>query len=182
MGRASFAKPIKPHRFNPSLKYLQSNPMDQLQSGIRITVRAVIIQDNKVLLIKKDSPADGIRYTLPGGALESGETLHQAVIRECIEEIDTPVEAGDVLHIADFFIPKLEPKPYTRHQLEILIDCQAPKNYIPSSGPEPDKHQVGVEWLPLTSLSNLTISPAFFGELLINLKAEIHTTYVGSVS
>jgi 8-oxo-dGTP pyrophosphatase MutT (NUDIX family) len=42
-------------------------------------------------LIKKNSPTDGIRYTLPGGALNAGETLHQAVIRECIEEINTPV-------------------------------------------------------------------------------------------
>ncbi len=156
--------------------------MDNLQSGIRITVRAVIIQDNKVLLIKKDSPADGIRYTLPGGALESGETLHQAVIRECIEEINTPVEAFDVLHIADFFIPKLEPQPYTRHQLEVLIQCQTPENYIPNSGSEPDKHQVGVEWIALSGLAKITVSPHFFAELLINLEAKKHKVYVGSVS
>jgi len=156
--------------------------MDNLQSGIRITVRAVIIQDNKVLLIKKDSPADGIRYTLPGGALESGETLHQAVIRECIEEINTPVEAFDVLHIADFFIPKLEPQPYTRHQLEVLIQCQTPENYILNSGSEPDKHQVGVEWIALSGLAKITVSPHFFAELLIHLEAKKHKVYVGSVS
>jgi len=156
--------------------------MDILQSGIRITVRAVIIQDNKILLIKKDSPADGIRYTLPGGALESGETLHQAVIRECIEEINTSVEAFDVLHIADFFIPKLEPQPYTRHQLEILIQCQTPKNYKPNSGTEPDKHQVGVEWVALDDLAQTTISPHFFAELLMNLTSKQHKVYIGSVS
>jgi len=156
--------------------------MDNLQSGIRITVRAVIIQDNKILLIKKDSPSDGIRYTLPGGALESGETLHQAVIRECIEEINTPVEVFDVLHIADFFIPKLEPKPYTRHQLEILIQCQVPKNYLPKSGFEPDKHQVGVEWIALDNLAQIKISPHFFAELLIHLAIKKHNIYVGSVS
>ena len=156
--------------------------MDKLQSGIRITVRAVIIQDGKILLIKKDSIDEGVRYTLPGGALESGETLHQAVIRECTEEINTPVEAYDVLHIADFFIPKLKPNPYTRHQLEVLIQCQVPMEYIPNSGPDPDKHQVGVEWLPVNELAQHTISPNFFAELLINLHTQEHDIYVGSVS
>ena len=156
--------------------------MDTLQSGIRITVRAVIVQNDKILLIKKDSPNEGVRYTLPGGALESGETLHQAVIRECLEEINTAVKAYDVLHIADFFIPKLEPAPYTRHQLEVLIQCQTPADYNPSSGPDPDKHQVGVEWLPVNELAQHIISPNFFAELLINLHTQEHNVYVGSVS
>ncbi|MCF7971568.1 MAG: NUDIX domain-containing protein [Methylococcaceae bacterium] len=156
--------------------------MDHLQSGIRITVRAVIIQDEKVLLIKKDSPNDGIHYTLPGGALEAGETLHQAVMRECLEEINTPVVAFDILHVADLFIPKLEPLPYTRHQLEVLIQCQTPKNYIPSSGSDPDKHQVGVEWLSLNTLATHSISPNFFTELLANLHSRTHKVYLGSVN
>jgi len=156
--------------------------MDKLQSGIRITVRAVIIQNGNILLIKKDSLGEGVRYTLPGGALESGETLHQAVIRECEEEINTAVEAYDVLHIADFFIPKFKPEPYTRHQLEVLIQCQAPIEYTPSSGPAPDKHQVGVEWLPINELGQYTISPSFFSELLTNLYTQSHKVYVGSVS
>ena len=156
--------------------------MDNLQSGIRITVRAVIVQNEKVLLIKKDSPGQGIRYTLPGGALESGETLHQAVIRECQEEINTTVNAFDVLHIADFFIPKFKPEPYTRHQLEVLIQCQAPADYFPSCGSAPDKHQVGVEWLPLNELEQHRISPNFFADLLINLHNLEHNIYVGSVT
>ena len=156
--------------------------MDKLLSGIRITVRAVIVQDGRILLIKKDSPTEGVRYTLPGGALKSGETLHQAVIRECLEEINTPVQAFDVLHIADFFIPKLEPSPYTRHQLEVLIQCQVPTTYIPNSGVEPDKHQVGVEWLSLNTLTDYTIAPNFFAELLTNLHHQKYNIYVGSVT
>lgn len=156
--------------------------MDKLQSGIRITVRAVIVQNDKILLIKKDSQNEGVRYTLPGGALESGETLHQAVIRECQEEINTTVDAYDVLHIADFFIPKFDLEPYTRHQLEVLIQCQTPNDYIPGSGSDPDKHQVGVEWLPVKELSQHTISPNFFAELLLNLHSQQHNIYVGSVS
>ncbi|OQK16377.1 hypothetical protein AU255_00225 [Methyloprofundus sedimenti] len=156
--------------------------MDILQSGIRITVRAVIVQNEEILLIKKDSPGQGVRYTLPGGALESGETLHQAVIRECQEEINTTVNAFDVLHIADFFIPKLKPEPYTRHQLEVLIQCETPAGYLPSSGSDPDKHQVGVEWLPLNELAQHSMSPRFFTDLLINLHSMEHNIYVGSVT
>ena len=86
------------------------------------------------------------------------------------------------MHIADFFIPKLKPEPYTRHQLEVLIQCQVPTDYTPSSGPDPDKHQVGVEWLTLNELNQHTLSPNFFAELLINIQAQEHNVYVGSVS
>ncbi len=165
-----------------ALKITQTHiTMDNLQSGIRITVRAVIIQNDNILLIKKDSPNDGIHYTLPGGALEAGETLHQAVIRECLEEINASVDAFDVLHIADLFIPKLEPAPYIRHQLEVLIQCRVPVDYSPNSGPEPDKHQVGVEWITLSELNKHTLTPLFFSELLINLHSNQHKIYIGSV-
>ena len=51
-----------------------------------LAVSAAIIRDGKVLVVRRArKPALGI-YTLPGGGVETGETLMQAVTREVREE------------------------------------------------------------------------------------------------
>ena len=51
-----------------------------------LAVSAAIVRDGKVLLVRRArNPALGI-YTLPGGGVETGETLAQAAAREVREE------------------------------------------------------------------------------------------------
>jgi 8-oxo-dGTP diphosphatase len=52
-----------------------------------IAVSAAIIRDGKVLIVRRAprGPAGGL-YTLPGGGVEIGETLTEAVMREIREE------------------------------------------------------------------------------------------------
>jgi ADP-ribose pyrophosphatase YjhB (NUDIX family) len=57
-----------------------------------LAVSAAIVRDGKVLLVRRArNPALGI-YTLPGGGVETGETLMQAVTREVREETSLIVE------------------------------------------------------------------------------------------
>jgi 8-oxo-dGTP diphosphatase len=57
-----------------------------------LAVSAAIIRDGKVLVVRRArQPALGI-YTLPGGAVETGETLMQAVTREVREETALVIE------------------------------------------------------------------------------------------
>jgi ADP-ribose pyrophosphatase YjhB (NUDIX family) len=51
-----------------------------------IAASAAIIRDGKVLIVRRArNPASGV-YTLPGGVVETGETLVDAVAREVREE------------------------------------------------------------------------------------------------
>jgi len=62
-----------------------------------LAVSAAIVRDGKVLLVRRARhPAINL-YTLPGGAVESGETLVEAVTREAREE--TALEI-DVIELA----------------------------------------------------------------------------------
>ncbi|WP_416728601.1 NUDIX hydrolase [Fictibacillus sp. JL2B1089] len=45
--------------------------------------------ENKVLLLKRTYGNKG--WSLPGGAVDSGETIHQALFRECREELGIDV-------------------------------------------------------------------------------------------
>jgi 8-oxo-dGTP diphosphatase len=58
-----------------------------------LAVSAAIIRDGKVLIVRRARPpAQGI-YTLPGGGVEVGETLEEAVAREVREETALTVES-----------------------------------------------------------------------------------------
>ncbi len=64
-----------------------------------IGVGAVIIQDDRVLLIRRgQAPLLG-EWSLPGGVLECGETLREATIREAREETGLIVETGELLGV-----------------------------------------------------------------------------------
>lgn len=58
----------------------------------QIAVSAAIFRDGKVLLTRRArSPAKGF-YSLPGGRIEFGESLHQALSREVDEETGLSIE------------------------------------------------------------------------------------------
>jgi len=59
-----------------------------------LAVSAAIFRDGKVLIVRRARPPARGLYTLPGGGVELGETLEEAVIREVREE--TALEVAPV--------------------------------------------------------------------------------------
>lgn len=58
----------------------------------QLAVSAAIFRDGKILLVRRaKSPAKGY-YSLPGGRVEFGETLHAALHREVDEETGLKIE------------------------------------------------------------------------------------------
>ncbi|MCP3963873.1 MAG: NUDIX domain-containing protein [bacterium] len=128
-------------------------------SAIRNAARAIIVRDQKILLLRKSDDVKGERFALPGGAQDPGETLQQALSRECLEEIGTDVTIRDLLHVADYFKPRHTVPPSTRQLVEFLFSCDVPGDYRPRHGHHPDKHQVEVLWKPLVDLPDLPLLP-----------------------
>jgi 8-oxo-dGTP diphosphatase len=62
----------------------------------QLAVSAAIFRDGKILLVRRArSPAKGF-YSLPGGRVEFGETLHAALQREVDEETGLKIEIADL--------------------------------------------------------------------------------------
>lgn len=66
-----------------------------------VGVGAVIIDRDRVLLVKRGSPPLQGEWSLPGGVVELGETLRAAVEREALEETGLIVKAGEVIEVLD---------------------------------------------------------------------------------
>jgi ADP-ribose pyrophosphatase YjhB (NUDIX family) len=57
-----------------------------------LAVSAAIIRDGHVLLARRARGASLSVFTLPGGVVEAGETLHEAIVREVMEETGIAIE------------------------------------------------------------------------------------------
>jgi len=101
----------------------------------RVSAKAVIIRDDKLLVIvKRDNQGD--YFLLPGGGQDMFESLHATLRRECLEEIAAEVEPGDLLFVRDYIARNHEfaaEEPET-HQLDLMFACTVPADYEPGVG------------------------------------------------
>jgi len=66
-----------------------------------VAVGAVVIHNQRVLLVKRKYPPNKNTWALPGGKVELGETLQQAAEREIIEETGITIKAEDPVYTFD---------------------------------------------------------------------------------
>lgn len=67
-------------------------------------VIAMVIHDDKVLLVHRGKEPNKGRWGLPGGKIELGETITEAALRELKEETNITAKAGQILTAFDVII------------------------------------------------------------------------------
>ncbi|MBW3114644.1 MULTISPECIES: NUDIX domain-containing protein [Bacillaceae] len=149
--------------------------------SIRNSAKAIIIQNNKILLTKNKDD-DGIFYLFPGGGQEKGETLHEALIRECIEETGEVVAVGELVHIREYIGKNHEHAAFdfNLHQVEFYFKCTFLHEWSDHHAPSnPDSHQVGVEWIDLDALKNYRLYPKEIASYIVGRRSKV---YLGDIN
>lgn len=62
---------------------------------------ALIVRDDAVLLVQQTRGPFAGYWNMPGGAIDFGEPMTEALIRECREELGAPVDVGELLTVAE---------------------------------------------------------------------------------
>jgi 8-oxo-dGTP pyrophosphatase MutT (NUDIX family) len=154
-----------------------------MPSPIRTAVRAVIISDGRLLTVKlKDR--DGVFYLLPGGGQNPGETFHDTLHRECMEEIGVQVRIGEFLFVREY-IGRHHAFSYRHsnfHQVESVFRCQIDDNSAVHVGSEQDPRQIGFEWLPLANLSEYRFFPKVIAKFVKDGEIVVPERYLGDVN
>jgi len=87
-------------------------------SDIVVGVGAVVLKDSKILLVKRRNPPCRGFWAIPGGRVEHGERLIDAVKRELYEETGLESEPIGILWVADVFSKCIDDD----HKHYIIID------------------------------------------------------------
>jgi 8-oxo-dGTP diphosphatase len=96
-----------------------ARPSRQYPAQPIVGVGAVIMQDGKVVLVKRRFEPLAGQWSLPGGRLELGETLEAGLAREMLEETGLQVQVGPVVDVFDRIL--LDPERKVRYHY-VLVD------------------------------------------------------------
>ena len=112
-------------------------------------VGAVVLRDGSLLMVKRaHDPGAGL-WSIPGGKVDPGEYLVQAVRREVMEETGLAIEVGALLGIHEVI--------GAAHY--VVLDYTA--EIIDDSTPQAAGDAAEVRWVPLDDIGSLDCTPRF---------------------
>jgi 8-oxo-dGTP diphosphatase len=125
---------------------------------IRLNVNAAIVRDDELLLVEfRDE--NGVHFNLPGGGLDSGESVEEGLKRECREEASVEVTVERLLLVWEYVPQKENFKYGSRQKVGLVFLCRLKENSTPKLPERPDKNQTGVRWIKLSELTSVPTPP-----------------------
>ena len=120
-----------------------------------VGVGAVIIDHGKLLLEKRgNEPAKG-KWSIPGGVVELGETLEDAVIRETKEETCLDVEAPRLIDVV--YQVDLDEEGRVKYHFVIVDYFVTVKDGQVNAASDADE----LQWVPLEEVENYDLTASF---------------------
>lgn len=94
---------------------IKNDREDPFEGKVRVRVSGILKENNKILLLKHENLGPkGFLWLPPGGGVEFGESLHEALKKEFLEETNLNIEVGEYLFTNEFL-----QNPY--HAIEIFF-------------------------------------------------------------
>lgn len=123
----------------------------------RIRVAAIITSDNNLLLVKHKKD-DSIYWLLPGGGLEAGETLIEALEREVLEETSLTIKQTKLIFISDSISPLNE-----KHIVQLVFKCEIESGELSVN---PDYRLCDAKFVSFSRIKDISLRPNIKKELI----------------
>jgi len=127
-----------------------------------VGVGAVILHQGSVVLVKRKFPPLAGEWSIPGGRLEIGETLREAVVREAREETRLTVDPVELLGVYDRLM-RDEGGRILYHYVLIDFLCQRSTGELQAGGDANDARWFSPEEIEKVSLLADTVQVVRLG-------------------
>ena len=118
-----------------------------------VGVGGIIFKDDSILLIKRGGEPAAGQWSIPGGVVDTGETLTDAVVREVWEETHLRVEPLTLVKILDrIFRDKEDRVVYHYVLVDFLCRCTGGKV-------QPGTDALDARFIPIQDLVSLNVIP-----------------------
>ncbi len=131
---------------------------------IRISVRGLIVEQDALLLVEFDDES-GLHYNLPGGGVQLGESLVEALRREAREEACVEIEVGRLLLVVEYEPIRNRQWAGPQAALSLIFECALCEGSSPTLPDRPDPNQTAVRWVPLSDLETVELLPHIGGKI-----------------
>lgn len=141
-------------------------------NDVRIRVAGILIRGNRLLLIahKKN---DEIYWLLPGGGVDYGESLDEALIREFMEELNISVDVKDIVLVSDSIDPSGD-----RHVVNICFLCTFKSGDFVLGE---DKRLYDFRFFDRDEIGSVEIFPPINNDLIDIMNGIIKDRYIGKL-
>ena len=116
---------------------------------IELRAEGCLVHDHKLLLVNHINPQASY-WVLPGGHVELGETLQEALAREMMEELSLEVEVGPLVMVHQFIRHDRQTVNFT-----FQLICHHPEELRL----HPHKKLQGYDWVDAERLRGLDVKP-----------------------
>jgi len=145
---------------------------------VSVRVAAVVVKEGRLLLARHEKGGESY-WVLPGGAVEPGETLAEALRRELREEAGLAIEPGDILFVNDGYRPEAETAA-VYFSATLTGDAGTGSRAEEVGGETPGQVLREVRWVPVEELGCLDLRPNIRSELLKYLRTgRVRSRYLG---
>jgi len=121
-----------------------------------VGVGGIIFQKDRVLLVKRGRPPGLGEWSIPGGAVQTGETLREAVIREIFEETHLEVEVLALAKVLERIFRDPDGRVAYHY---VLVDflCQCRGGELKADSDAQDARFVPLQDLPTYKIAAVTL-------------------------
>ena len=126
----------------------------------RLAVRAVLVHDNRLLLVNAWADPARTLWCAPGGGVEPGQSLPDNLRREVMEETGLEITVGPPCLVNEFHDPA-----GSFHQVEVFFRCKLVAGELHDDWQDPEEIVTKRRFFRRDELAGIALKPSSLADL-----------------